>query len=495
MIINHVYYKNRQSYENRQGAFRIYFNLVKKSKESKPTHKSTKEFKYLIDEMKYYKDMEYICAGLNSFERELVIIANDDNDFGYETFQILKHYNLIPHAMKVKPNGHSQFFFFIEKFYIGKGWFDKTNNTKYKEEYYEENYYKWKKLTHLINIICNGDIGYTGYNCQNPFYENGDTTFIKPLDELYTVDFLLNKMEEIAKDPNMANYISETHNNFYKNRSSKSVNRNKEKVITKIHFKDEELAILKQINSNKELKNKLNDIYQSRLSNKESTDNFEECIAEIHQEYINKRIFVLVSQVCKSFKMRNKLHDEDMYEEIINTCIHNWNYQDKADGYTDSQLINRITYDVNEIIRKDMNDCMEWDKVGYTKIQREQSLKTRRISMTDKRNKVYKLLNKNAKYYSKLSFHKIAYLLTEEYKNSYNENISLSTVKNYLFKKFKNNISLLKRYIQKLINKKENNSYSYNNKLIKVIDNYENDIVKCLFALDNRLKLRKLEQF
>ena len=494
MIINHVYYKDRQSYENKQGAFRIYFNLVKKSKDSKPTHKNTTQFKCLIDEMKYYKDMEYICTGLNSFERELVIIDCDGTDFGYRTFQILKQYNLIPHAMKVKPNGHSQFFLFIEKYEIGKGWFDKsTGRKKYKEVYYEENYYKWKKLTHLINIICNGDIGFTGYNCQNPFYENGDTTFIRPLDELYTVDFLLDKMEEIAKDPDMANYITETHENFYKNRS---VKKNKEKVITKIHFKDEELAILKQIKSNEELKNKLNLIKQNRLLNNEPTDNLEESIAELHTDYINKRIFVLVSQVCKSFKMRNKLHDEDMYEEIINTCIHNWNYQDYADGYTDSQLLGRITYDVNEIIRKDMNDSMEWNKVGYTKIQREHSLKTRRISMTDKRKKVYKLLNNNAKSYSKLSFHKIASLLTEEYKNTYNENISLSTVKNYLYMKFKNNILLLKKYIHKLINRAENNNcYSYNNKLIKDIKKYENDIVECLFILNNRVKLRKLEQF
>lgn len=234
-------------------------------------------------------------------------------------------------------------------------------------------------------------------------------------------------------------------------------------------------------------------IKQNRLLNNESIDNLEESIAELHTDYINKRIFVLVSQVCKSFKMRNKLHDEDMYEEIVNTCIHNWNYQDYADGYTDSQLLGRITYDVNEIIRKDINDSMEWDKVGYTKIQRERSLKTRRISMTDKRKKIYKLLDNNAKYYSKLSFHKIASLLTDEYKNTYNENISLSTVKNYLYMRFKNNILLLKKYIHKLINRTENNiCYSYNNKLIRDMKKYENDIVKCLFALGNRLKLRKL---
>ena len=44
-----------------------------------------------------YEHMEYICAGLNSFEREVVVIDCDDEHRGRKTLKLLKIANLEPH--------------------------------------------------------------------------------------------------------------------------------------------------------------------------------------------------------------------------------------------------------------------------------------------------------------------------------------------------------------------------------------------------------------
>jgi hypothetical protein len=221
------------------------------------------------------------------------------------------------------------------------------------------------------------------------------------------------------------------------------------------------------------------------LNNQDEVQNIINEIIKTSDNSINKRIFVLCSKICKSFWSRGLLHNPDYDDEIIHTCISNWCYEDDADGYTNYELVTRIKNDVYYIKQKDLHNSMLWNKVGYTLMQREKSLKSRQIKMNIKRTKIYKLLNKNSKYYSQLSFNKIAELLTLEYNNSSDDTISLNTVKNYLMMKFKNNILYFKKYIQKQYNKILNSySYIHNNKLVNV---QKKDVVKYLFC-DNHIK-------
>lgn len=483
MSIKHIYYQSRQKYENQRGCYRTYFNQVRYDKNSKFEKVSTKHFSSLIDEMKFYSDREYICAGLNSHERECVIIDRDSEDFGKYTFQLLKQWNILPHFIKVKPNGHSQFFFFIEKFNISKGWFEGSKHSReYHEEYYPEEHTKWKRLIKLMNVYFGGDVGFTGYNCQNPFYNKGDITVIKPLSEKYTVNELFDKMNDILSTKGASDYINQNIENFYKKREQNKVQKIKDKIV--LHFKDEELSCLDSADSILELKLKLEELLSAQKETISPSEMIDEII-KIQNNSINKRIFVCVSQVCKSFHNKGTLHDINMFDEIIYTCLKNWKYQDEAVGYSYQTLLSRIKYDINEIKQKDLCNSMLWDKVGYTTLQREKSLQTRRCKMTSKRTKIYKLLNKNSKYYSQLSFNKIAEILTSEYNKLNNDNISLNTVKRYLMIKFRNNIFLLKKYINKQ-ELKLLNSYSYihNNKLVTA---QKKDVVKYLFC-DNRIK-------
>lgn len=181
-------YKSEQSLMNQQGYFRLCYNQVRKDKSTtKFTKIKTAGYNSLLQEMYEYNNNEYICAGLNSFEREVVVVDNDDDSFGKTTMNSLNILGLVPHCQKVKPNGHSQTYFFIEKYHIGSAGF---LNGKYYENDNFENHEKWKRLTKMMNYLFDGDLGYTGYNCQNPLYINANVTSYKNITKKYTFDEL-----------------------------------------------------------------------------------------------------------------------------------------------------------------------------------------------------------------------------------------------------------------------------------------------------------------
>lgn len=463
--IREVYYKSRQAYDNQRGFFRAYFNQVRENKEAKYKKVDTRKFNRLIEEMVYYNNMEYICAGLNSFEREVVVIDCDDEDRGEKTLKLLEIANLEPHLMKIKPNGHSQFYFFIEKFYIGEARF---KNGKYYENDFYDNHQKWKWLNRRINILFNGDVGYTGYNCQNPFFKNAEVYEFRSLNNLYTVDELCDKVNQLLSNQEILHYVNETICKFYSERKTSTKTATK-KILTKVHFLDEEEAERLAEESREELKRKLNELCANKkITSKEEVDELINEIEHISENSINKRIFVICSQICKSFWTRGLLHNKNYFDEIVDTCLSNWNYQDNALGYTFYQLKTRIMNDIYQIQHKDLHNTMLWEKVGYTNKQREFSLKTRRINAVDKRKKVLKIFNDNINTFKSLnkskslSLNAICTLIKSMYKITYKDDISISSIRLYLIKQYKN-ISL---YI-KTHNKNNLLSYPYqhNNKL------------------------------
>lgn len=458
------YYKSRQSYERQRGYFRMHFNQVREDKTSKYHKVCTKDFNSLIDEMQYYSNMEYICAGLNSFEREVVVVDCDDEDFGEKTYSLLKMAHLEPHFIKRKPNGHSQFFFFIQKFFIGEGVF---SNTGYYEQDFVNEHWWWKWLTKHMNVLFNGDAGYTGYNCQNPFYEKGNVEAVRPLDKLYDVVFLINRINHFLANPVILEQVNNTIRQFY---SERKTNQNKvKKELTKIHFLDEEMAEQLARESREELQRKLEEIYANReITNKEEVEELVNNIIRISEDSINKRIFVVCSQVCKSFWSRGFLHNKDYFDEIVATCMSNWLYQDNAVGYTTYELAQRIKNDVYEIQQKDLNHTMLWNKVGYTKLQRDISLSTRRNKMHEKQKRVIQLFEENQPVFKKKSLFYIMKFIKREYSNVYGESISLSSIRTYIIRQYKNVILYIKTHSNK-IKCHYNLSYSvqHNNKLTK----------------------------
>ena len=409
-------YKTEHSYLNRKGYLKMTHNQVRENKETTKFKKiNTTVYDSIVDEMKNLHDYEYICAGLNSYEREVVIIDTDDDTYGKKTMELLSKDGLIPHFQKVKPNGHSQTFFFINKHRIGRGYF--MNHT-FMETDYSESHDKWKRLTKMMNFLYNGDICYTGYNCQNPFYDNADVKEYKSDKERYSFDELYDKC--ISRLSHVQDLDS-----FLRTMRRKSLNKKSEDNISAI-------------------------ITNGQLSTKEVEKKIDIEIKNL-EDSINKRIFVVCCQIAKSFKMRNRLNKSNL-SEICRTAYKNFVHQDEAIGYTSKELWDRINSDINQIICKDMMNKMEWNKVGYTKEQRERSLKTRQ-DKKENRKKVLEGYISTIITNGQLSENKLAKYVKAEYNIHHpSDEISERTAR---------------RYVHEILSEKKEDTLHYDNDEIK----------------------------
>lgn len=361
------YYKDKQSHINQVGYFRSTHNQIRKDKNTKKFKKiNTTKYSTVLQEYADYNDYEYTCTGLNSHWREMVVIDSDDNSFGKVPLLYLKEANLEPNLQKVKKsNGHSQTYFLIEPYQLSSGRFV---NGKYVETKYWDSWEKWKALTKMMNHSFGGDICYTGYNCQNPFYEdeNTHTDCYHDLNKRYTFDELYDFM--------IKNFYSDVTNiNLYLAAMRKKALARKSCSSKLLSNLDKQTKIIiKYLNTEN--------------TNKLPEGIVREIISETSKAFdrsINERIFVTTSKICKSFWMRDKLNYDNL-EEISKTVFNNYMYEDNAEGYTTAEVIQRINNDVIQIIRMNDNNEMQWDKVGYTKKQREISLKIRQNKMNQK---------------------------------------------------------------------------------------------------------------
>ena len=397
-------YKSEQSLINQQGYFRLCYNQIRKDKSTtKFTKIKTAGYNSLLQEMYEYNDNEYICAGLNSFQREVVVIDNDDESFGKTTMNSLNILGLVPHCQKVKSNGHSQTYFFIEKYHIGSAGFI---NGKYWENDNFENHEKWKRLTKMMNYLFDGDLGYTGYNCQNPLYINANVISYRNITKKYTFDelynFCLDKMSDID---NLDEFLRKMRKLTLSGKKIHKDENDKIKIIYKFKDKDNQINTSTSIITNNSL---------SEIDVEATIDN---AIQEVDRT-INEQIFISCCQTCKSFYLSSNLSFNN-YEYIAKTCYKDYTDSYFASGYSTEELINRIRANVRQIIYNNNVGKMQWNKVGYTKKQRELSLKIRKEKHTNKYNTILSIITNNS-----LSQRKIA----EKYYEITNEKISQSTV-------------------------------------------------------------------
>ena len=372
-------YKNEQALINQQGYFRAFFNQIRKDKSTTKFKKvKTSGYGSLLQEMYEYKDNEYICAGLNSFEREVVVVDNDDESFGKTTMNSLKTLGLVPHCQKVKSNGHSQTYFFIEKYRIGSAGFI---NGKYYENDIFENHEKWKRLTKMMNYLFDGDLGYTGYNCQNPLYVNAEVTSYRNISKLYTFDELYNFcLSKLSNIEDLDLFLKKMRKFSLSNKHNTKNDKDYEIIYI---FKDKTNKSI-QINSVNNNKVNFSDI---DIDIEATVDN---AITE-QERYINERIFISCCKTCKSFYQSGKLSYENL-DYISRTCYKDFTEVDFAEDYTCQCLIDRIRNDVRQIIYNNMLGKMNWDKVGYTDKQRELSLKIRRNKKYERIQKIQKII-------------------------------------------------------------------------------------------------------
>ena len=371
-------YKSEQALLNQQGYFRAYFNQIRKDKSTTKFKKiKTSGYKSILEEMYEYKDNEYICAGLNSFEREVLVIDNDDETFGKSTLDALASFGLVPHCQKVKANGHSQTYFFIERYKIGSAGFV---NGKYYENDNFEKHEKYKRLIKMMNYLFNGDLGYTGYNCQNPLYINANVTSYRNITKKYSFDelykFCLDKMSDIE---NLDEFLRKMRSISMKDKKHIKVEKEYE-IIYIFENKQINLSSINSVNNNKVITS--NDIdVEATIDN---------AIKE-QEKYINERIFISCCKTCKSFYQNGQLSYTNL-DYISRTAYKDFTEVDFADGYACQELINRIRNDIRQIIYNNLNNKMDWNKVGYTNKQRELSLKIRRNNKKERQERIENIL-------------------------------------------------------------------------------------------------------
>jgi len=454
-------YKSEQALLNQQGYFRAYFNQIRKDKSTTKFKKiKTSGYDSLLQEMYEYRDNEYICAGLNSFEREVLVIDNDDETFGKSTLDALASFGLVPHCQKVKPNGHSQTYFFIEKYRIGSAGF---KDGKYYENDFFENHESWKRLTKMMNYLFNGDLGYTGYNCQNPLYINANVTSYRNITKKYTFDelynFCLSKLSDIE---NLDLFLKKMRKISMSNKHNIK-NEKEYEIIYIFKNKQSNQSSINSVNNNKV-------ITSDDIDVEATIDN---AINE-QEKYINERIFISCCKTCKSFYQNGQLSYSN-FDYISKTAYKDFTEVDFADGYACQELINRIRNDVRQIIYNNLNNKINWDKVGYTNKQRELSLKIRRNKKYERIQRIENILiqinsvNNNKVITSKKTNKRLTKNDIEKY------------VKAELHIKYGIDVGIttIKKDIKEIENNKDKKSFQINsvnnNKVITSNDNFDID--------------------
>lgn len=173
--------KDVQSFQHLRTSDFVYWNKKAKKYDIRKVKTElqpqvSKDYEHLIDFFKDIKDREYTCAGLNSFEREVLIIDCDDTDYGESTRKLLEENGIQWDYQKIKnTNGHSQTGIFLsEKVYLYDCQWNYGAHC-YIENHHEQVHEMYKRVYNYLNFIANGDLMYTGYNCQNPMFESKNT--------------------------------------------------------------------------------------------------------------------------------------------------------------------------------------------------------------------------------------------------------------------------------------------------------------------------------
>jgi len=416
-------YKSRQSHQNQITFMRGHFNQVRLDKSTTKFKKvqtsgfkdPNKNFKSIIDECRAYKDYEYICSGLNSFQREILIIDCDDNDYGVKTLELMQKDGLVPHYQKVKlENGHSQTGIFIKPIQIIRTAYDKGKLIEVDNEYIHT---MFKRTYQMLNLLYNGDICYTGFNCQNPLYKNANVKSFKNYKEALSLkevyDFCLSKISV----KNIEDFLKDKRFEALKNKKNKTQQQQKSFKIIYKYLEDEK-------------KNKEASISSTTSTIITNVTEVIDAISSLSDSY-NKDIFVVSTRTCRNFYVKNRLTEDN--KDIVKRTVYlelqkQYGVTDVAAyiGYSQNELLLRISNDVNQIYQKNYLGRMEWNKVGYTKEQREKSQKSRSLKSLLRMERIVALKKEN----DNLSNRKIA----EMYSERFNDEISHMTVKRLLDK-------------------------------------------------------------
>lgn len=356
-------------------------NHIRKNKaDPKFIYVDTSKYNKLVDEWIDYSDYAYTSCGLNSLQREVIIIDCDDVDYGKKTLEEINKTNIVYNYQRTKPNGHSQLGIYIEKIFVRHARSFKRNvlaqNEIFtKEEWeYVQNFADFLKkesvvvspkinddtlidvnrlyltTVRLLNNNMNGDLGFTGYCCQNPYSsaDEGNTVWYNKehsykIGELFVLSLknTVNKIFDFKK----RNYSSSTYSGN----------------VTESDF-----------------------IIEENLDDVDSTLSLlAERFETAYQKSIDGAIFKFVAGV-KNFCYRNK--KQLTYSYALKSIFQR---KDITKDYDYNSIVEHVLNCVDYI-----NEHFDPKKMTFTKEQKELGTKVRKVESLKKWFDIQALLNK-----------------------------------------------------------------------------------------------------
>jgi hypothetical protein len=210
----------------------------------------------------------------------------------------------------------------------------------------------------LNSIILPGDPGYTGYNCQNPFYESGEW-------RTEWIDAEPKEFKELFAGIAEAAQNGKPRAGLKKKGSAPKASK-------------AEPVFLDELNSEIEALEERLSAVSARIERKNSQERNK------YDNSYDKLYFVTCTQVANRWRKMGKL-SERFVPLMAEEALANVDYLGPT-GYSDSEAKGRVLHDLSQILKdaKSESPAVDWPSVGWTPLQRAISLKNRRDSKVSK---------------------------------------------------------------------------------------------------------------
>ena len=307
------------------------------------------------------KGMAYISAGRNSLSRNVLVADVDDPSWTSERIKAeLEAKGLKPSYVREHlSNGHKQVGFLFNEIQIKKA--VRREGKPLSLERIDGNFQAYTAAYRALNsIILPGDPGYTGYNCQNPFYESGEwkTEWIDAEPKEFKGLFA-----EIAEAAQSGKPRPAAKKKESPSKPSKSEPVFLDELESEIEALERRLSAISERIEKK--------LLHSQEKNK-------------YDNSYDKLYFVTCTQVANRWRKMEKL-SERFVPLMAEEALANMDYLGPT-GYSDSEAKGRVLHDLNQILKdaKSESPAVDWSSVGWTPLQRALSLKSRKDSKISK---------------------------------------------------------------------------------------------------------------
>ena len=376
-------YKNRTSWQNQRNGVKCHTMCVSKRKDEGKYKFSTDQYKGKVLEM--YQDaanegFAYVAAGRNSLVRNLLVADIDSDQYSTEALlEMAKSNRLQPSYIRThKTTGHKQIGFFIEEIQVKHQFWKNSQDKPILYIVEDKSGHEAYTLAYrLLNMLAfPGDPGYTGYNCQNPFYEDQEWEtewFGKSFQNCRDILEKLEKVLETKSGLPISGMQPSERKAFFRQWTvarKKAEKFSEENPLGSIVFLDKVEAELESLGERLERTQGMINARLRKLSANGS----------LYDNSFDKQYFVVCTQVANRWRKLGRLSEANIWA-MANEAKQNMELLGPT-GYTSEEAWDRIVHDMRQLLEdaESESPSVDWSSVGYTPIQRALSLQVRRCS-------------------------------------------------------------------------------------------------------------------